>query len=102
MKAYHVTTVDGECSTIVFADDLKEAKKVAVFTDCCEDARYIDIRVHREPEADSIYKGKNEIDWYDMNTRRYLMEHLNWACIETSWECDTCPCKDVCHWWEEG
>ena len=102
MKAYHVHVVDGEYATIVFAESAREAKKLAMGTECCEDAAYIDIRVRREPIADQLYDGvRREIDWYNFETRKFLMENLNWSCYEPSWECDGCSLKPYCNWWEE-
>lgn len=101
-KAYHVTEVNGDYATIIFAESRNEAKKLALATDCCEDAQYIDIRVHREPIADPLYDGEHwEIDWYNMETRRFLMQELNWSCSDVSFECDSCPCKQFCNWWED-
>lgn len=102
MKAYHAQEKDACCSTIVFAENATQAKLVAMTCDCCEDARYIDIRVHRMPNADSLYKGCSEIDWYDRETRIALVRDFGWACYETSWECDECPAKPYCHWHEDG
>ena len=102
MKAYHVRVVDGDYATIVFAESAREAKKLAMGTECCEDAAFIDIRVRREPTADQLYDGdRREIDWYDFETRKFLMENLNWSCYEPSWECDGCGLKPYCNWWEE-
>lgn len=102
MKAYHVSCVNGDCATIVFAESVREAKKLAMGTDCCEDAEYIDIRVHREPVADQLYDGtRREIDWYNFETRKFLMENLNWSCADVSWECEDCSLKPYCNWWED-
>lgn len=103
MKAYHVhdSTSYEDCSTIVFAEDATKAKLIAQSTDTCEDARYIDIRVRRLPEADKLYKDKSEIDWYDDETRIVLVRDFEWACFEPSWECDNCQAKQYCHWHEE-
>ncbi len=70
-------------------------------TQCCEDAEYIHIRAFREPDADHLYKGKTEIDWYDMETRIELVKNLGWSCFETSFECDTCAAKPYCGHFEE-
>ena len=102
MKAYHASCVNGDCATIVFAESRNEAKKLAMSTDCCEDAAYTEIRVHREPTADCLYDGENyEIDWYNMETRKYLVQELNWSCNDVSFECEDCPCKPFCSWWED-
>lgn len=101
MKAYRAWDSQAveNYSTVVFANTAQEAKKVAFSTETCEDAKYTDIRVRRFPEMDDHDKGRSEIDWYDMEDRRALVA-LGWSCLEMSWECDTCECKDICDQWE--
>ena len=70
--------------TIVFAENAKEAKKIAITCEVCENADYIQVRVKRLPEADKLYKGRVEIDWWDEETRLALAKELGWACLETS------------------
>lgn len=104
MKAYRAWDTENNdgASTIVFAETAREAKKIAMsWTEACEDAEYINIRVKREPLADSLYKGAHEIDWYDMQTRLVLVKELGWACFETSLGCDDCEAKKWCRHWEE-
>lgn len=101
LKAYHACEKDGDFATIVFAENATQAKIRAQATDCCGDARYIDIRVHRMPDADSLYKGRSEIDWYDDETRIALVRDFGWACIEPAWECNICPAKQYCRWHEQ-
>lgn len=100
-KAYKAYEKDEQYSTIVFAHTASEAKCIAQSCDCCEDVAWIDIRVKRLPEADRLYKGRPEIDWYDIDTRTTLVKDLGWSCMEPSWECDGCPAKPYCHWHEE-
>ena len=87
--------------TIVFAENAKEAKKIAITCEVCENADYIQVRVKRLPEADKLYKGRGEIDWWDEETRLALAKELGWACLETSSDCDTCTAKEYCRNWEE-
>ena len=101
MKAYKAWVDYGEGSTIVFAETRNQAKVIAMGCDCCEDAPYTDIRVHRMKELDHLYQGKTEINWYDDETRLLLVRDFGWACAETSWECDGCNCKKYCSWHEE-
>ena len=100
LKAYHACEKDGDYSTIVFAENITHAKLAAQATDCCEDAQYIDIRVRRMPEADKLYKGFSEIDWYDSEVKVVLVRDFGWSCFEPSWECDNCPAKQYCRWYE--
>ena len=101
MKAYRAYEVGGEGATIVFAETASQAKSVAKACDCCEDARWTDVRVNREPRADSLYKGQSEIDWYDPETRLVLVRDLGWACYEPSFECDSCNARKFCSHWED-
>ena len=101
LKAYHACEKDGDCATIVFAENATQAKIRAQATDCCEDAEYIDIRVHRLPEADSLYKGRSEIDWDDSETRVARVRDCGWSCFDPSWECDNCQAKQYCCWHEQ-
>lgn len=102
MKAYKVwDKISVEpCSTVVFAENCKEAKKLALSTDVCEDADYINIRVQRFPEMDNHYRGRTEIDWYNMEDRKALVS-LGWMCLETSEECDACTARTFCGHWED-
>ena len=100
IKAYHACEKDSDFSTIVFAENINQAKVIAKGSECCEDARYIDIRVNRFPQADKLYKGLPEIDWYDFETRVLLVRDFGWSCLEPSWECENCPAKTYCNWHE--
>lgn len=102
MKAYRAwdDAADENYSTIVFAENAREAKKIAFSCDVCDDAEWISVRVKREPEADSLYKGKPEIDWRDRETRLALVRDFGWACEDTSYECDGCEAKEYCKHWE--
>lgn len=97
-KAWDARSVE-PYSTVVFAENVKAAKKVAASSEVCEDADYINIRVQRCPEMDDHYRGKAEIDWYDMEDRKALVS-LGWMCLETSDECNDCPVKNICGQWE--
>lgn len=102
IKAYRVEDCKGDgYATIVFAKSVGEAKTIALATDACSEAQYIDIRVRRLPDADRLYKGGNEIDWYDPKTRLVLVRDFSWSCEETSYLCDNCPAKPYCCWYEE-
>ena len=101
MKAYKAWVYYGEVISVVFAETRNQAKVSALSCDCCEDAKYTDIRVHRMEALDHLYKGKSEMDWYDDETRLLLVRDFGWSCIEPSWECDSCNCKKYCSWHEE-
>lgn len=98
-KAWDAKSIENY-STVVFAETAQKAKAVAMTTDACEDAEFIDIRVQRFPQMDDCDRGRSEIDWYDMEDRKALVA-LGWACLETSSECETCPCRPECSHWAE-
>lgn len=100
-KAYYAHEKDGDCATIVFADTPSQAKRIAQTCDCCEDAEYINLRVRRIPEADKLYRGDSEIDWYDKEIRTVLVRDFGWRCWEPSFECEECPIKEACDWFKE-
>lgn len=100
MKAYKAWD-ENNCegySTVVFAENASKAKAIAFHSEACEDADYINIRIHRFPEMDKHYRGISEVDWYNTEDRRALVA-LGWYCLEPeSWECESCPAKDICEY----
>ena len=83
-------------STVVFAETRNKAKALALATDACEDAQYIDIEVHRMPELDCEYRGHFEMEWDDPQDRAALIAH-GWACFEVEPdECQTCAGASSC------
>lgn len=103
MKAYKAwdKKSDEYVCTIVFAENIREAKKIAMATDVCDEANFIDIRVKRYKKADCLYKGSSEIDWYDEETRIALVRDFTWRCYDTSWECEKCAARQYCAWFED-
>ena len=103
MKAYKAWNEksDEYGSTIVFAENIREAKKIAMATDACEDANFIDIRVKRYKKADYLYKGSSEIDWDDEGTRIALVRDFGWRCYDISFECESCGARQYCSLFEE-
>jgi len=97
-KAWDAMSLE-DCATVVFAETAQAAKKVAFATEVCEDADYISVRVQRFPQMDEHYRGRSEIDWDDLEDRKALVA-LGWMCSDISWECDTCPVKNICGQWE--
>lgn len=98
-KAFDAKAVE-QCSTVVFAENSREARKIAFSTETCEDAEWIDVRVQRFPQMDEHYRGLPEIDWYNEQDRIALVS-LGWHCYEPSFECDTCPARQMCYWQED-
>lgn len=95
MKAWIVRNDDGY-ATVIFAETRNKAKLKAQCTDVCEDMEYIEINPRRFKEADAMYRGNREMDWYDSNDKRFLVEH-GWHCEEPEVDdCNECDCRDVC------
>lgn len=79
MKAWIANTGrDSFYSTIVFANTAGEAKARAIETETFEDEIFCNIRVRRFREADCLFKGANEIDWYDPDMRIKLVRDFGW------------------------
>ena len=81
--------------TIVYAENLEEAKKISISTENLKKSDYINIIVKRFPEMDKHYRGISEIDWNDMKDREILVR-LGWKCYDASYECNACPLKNIC------
>ena len=96
MKAWIVRDEYDEYSTVVFAETRNQARLEAQVTDCCGDMAYLDIHPRRFKEADSMYRGKREMDWYDPEDRKFLVGY-GWSCVEPDYsECPECPASDLC------
>lgn len=93
MKAYRVDLADrwDAGSTVVFAENVREAKKVAWRCEICDywDTKYIDVRVRRRKELDSAYRGKSEMDW-DYPEDRIALVKAGWTCFEDFFDPDDC------------
>lgn len=100
MKAYLVREKDQFCATVVFAETAGKAKMLALSTDCCENARFIDIEVHRQPQVDKYYKeGKWHLDWENPQDRIVLVKECGFWCGEEAFEfddCELCSAKQYC------
>lgn len=99
MKAWLVREKDALCATVVFAETRGRARSLAMSTEACEDAVFIDIEVRRIPQMDKYYtNGKRELDWLNPNDRIALVK--DWfGCDREYWEhedCDNCPAKEYC------
>lgn len=106
MKAWLVRTRDDPCATVVFAETRGKARSVAMGTDACEDADFIDIEVTRYKHMDKYYvDGKREMDWYNDKDRVALVKDAGFCCcdeaIYNGVECDACPAKEYCCTYEE-
>jgi hypothetical protein len=93
MKAYRVYDKKSasDCATVVFAENRAKAKAIAMSTDTCEYAEYLDIRATRVPSLDKYYRGKDEMDWYNANDLIALVKEAGFVC---SYEIDDPPCKE--------
>ena len=100
MKAWLVREKDEFCATIVFAETRGKARALAMHTETCEDAEFVNIEVSRKPQMDKYYKeGKREMDWFNSKDRIALVKDCGFVCDRDYWEredCDTCPAKEYC------
>lgn len=96
MKAWLVREKEQFWSTVVFAETRGKAKSLALSTDCCEDAKFTDIEVHRQSQLDKYYKdGKKEMDWDNPQDRIALVRDCNFRC-EYMENCELCSAKEYC------
>lgn len=102
MKAYVAwdNTAVEDYHTIVFAENTQEARKIVFSCEVCEDAEWINVKVKRKSQANNLYKGHSEMDWYNPETRLALVRDLGWACLDIDSTCDTCTAKIYCRHWE--
>ena len=101
MKAYKVWDKEGEGMTIVFAETAGKARTLALSTDTCEDAEFINIVVHRMKDLDNCYSGKWEMDWgYDDEMVLILVRDHGWGCdtdyVDIDKDCAYCIAKEYC------
>ncbi len=99
IKAWKVEDLDryeGGC-TVVFAETRGKAKIVAQGTSACEDAEFTRIRCCRMPDADHLYHGEPEMDWYADDDRIFLVKEHGWYCLDGYTDvCETCPAREWC------
>lgn len=100
MKAWLVRQKDEFCATVVFAETRGKARALALLTDACEDADWLDIDVYRRPNLDKYYvDGKREMDWFNKNDRIALVKDGGFVCDPDYWEmedCEVCSARDYC------
>ena len=100
MKAWLVRERDEFCATVVFAETRGKARSLAMHTEACEDASFLDIEVYRKPDLDKYYvDGKKELDWFKFEDRIALVKDGGFYCDKDYWEpedCENCPAKEWC------
>jgi hypothetical protein len=106
MKAWFVRAKDEVGAEIVFAETRGKAKAEALCTDCCSEARFVDIEVRREPIADKYYKeGKWHLDWDNPQDRLALVKDCGFACDPDYFdveECERhCSAKEYCYMYRD-
>ena len=93
MKAWLVKNKDADyCGAeVVFAETRGKARALAMSTDCCSEAKFVDIEVYREPIADKYYKeGKRYLDWDDPKDRLALVKDCGFSCDPDYFDCEEC------------
>lgn len=102
MKAWHVRDEmrDEDYATVVFSKTRGQAHALAMMTDACEDAEWVNISVRRAPTLDKEYRGRWEMDWFDPEDRLALVREANFVCsYEMEYAdcaCDDCPATEFC------
>lgn len=99
MKAWLVREKDEFCATVVFAETRGKARALALYTETCEYADFINIEVRRMKEADKYYKpGKTELCWFNAEDRIAMVKDCGFTCdadAHCAEECADCPdCKN--------
>lgn len=100
MKAWIVREKDEFCATVVFAETRGKARALALYTETCECADFINIEVRRMKEADKYYKpGKTELCWFNAEDRIAMVKDCGFTCdsdAHCAEECADCPAKEFC------
>lgn len=101
MKAWKIDNPYENDATVVFAETRGKAKVVAQSTDTCEDVDFTEIIIHRFKEADSQYRGRSEMDWYDHDDKMFLLSQ-GWYCDDMEYDdCKNCEDKRACEKWKD-
>ena len=100
MKAWLVRERDEFCATVVFAETRGKAKVLAMHTDACEDADFMDIEIRRVPQMDKYYTaGKKEMSWFKAADRIALVKDCGFTCDTDAFnleDCPYCPANEHC------
>ena len=105
MKAWRVREKDEFFATVVFAETRGKARAMAMHTDTCEDADFLDIDVSRKPQLDKYYtEGKKEMDWFNSKDRIALVKDGGFRCFDDEFDiedCQFCPAKEYCDLYQD-
>lgn len=104
MKAWLVRERDEFSATVVFAETRGKARSLAMCTEACEGAKFIDIEVSRQPQMDKHYKeGKTEMDWDNPKDRVALVKDCGFICgDEYKEDCENCSAREFCDGYKYG
>lgn len=93
-----------DLATVIFAETRAAAHALAMFTDACSEAAWVDVSVKRIPELDDESRKQREMDWFDPEDRVALVRFGGFTCsYEMSDEdcpCDGCPATGYCSRYE--
>ena len=103
MKAWIVSDYGGnsEYSAVIFAETRGKAIRYAL--DYCDGTfdsfEWTEMRAVRVPALDEFYRGKPEMDWFDMDDRVAMVRYAGFYCSDvetvTVDKCKQCPA----HFW---
>ena len=106
IKAWFVRNEKSETdfATVVFAETRGKAHSLAMRTEACEDAEWVNIYVRRVPTLDKEYRGRWEMDWFNVEDRIALVRDANFVCTyemdDADCDCEDCPATEWCDRYE--
>ena len=105
MKGWLVRPKDSYGAEIIFAKTRGKAKSLAMSTDCCSEADFVDIEVCRQPHVDKYYKeGKWHLDWENPKDRIILVKECGFTCDPDYFDpsnCENCSAREYCDKYRE-
>lgn len=89
-RAYYATDTENEYGYLVFATSRGEAKSIAFGLEGLCYGDFTDIRVRREPKADSYAERFGPVaEWESVEAQR-LLRSLGWYCGDSRKYCTEC------------
>ena len=102
MKAYTASDRNGDegITLVIFAESAGKAKAYAAQDDRFCDYGFTGIRVNRCKSLDQFYKGRPEMDWFDMDDRIAMVRYADFRCStelsDYECHCEICTARKWC------
>ena len=106
MKAYAVSDKNGnvDYDIVTFAESRGKAISYALHDESYCGCYWTEMRAIRKPQLDKYYRGKLEMDWFDMGDRVAMVRDAGYQCsyeVDVTIEkCEACPAHKWCERWE--